>query len=46
MRAEIAAAVKDGMANDLAAELGRAFADRYPAKVNHEVIDRLVASTR
>jgi peptidyl-prolyl cis-trans isomerase D len=46
LRAQMAKFVKDGIADDLATEMGRAFATRFPAKINSKSLETLVTGTQ
>jgi peptidyl-prolyl cis-trans isomerase D len=45
LRAQVANAVKEGIAQDLLAETSQALSERYPAKVNQKVIDHMAAGS-
>jgi peptidyl-prolyl cis-trans isomerase D len=44
MRAQMAKFVQDGIADDLAIEMGRAFAAKFPAKINTKSLETLVSN--
>jgi hypothetical protein len=46
LRAQMAKFVKDGIADDLVTEMGRAFAMEFPAKINNKSLETLVTGAQ